>query len=422
MPRGGAPVHWLRWAAPPLLIGVLIGTAWWLWPDDAGPAAAALEPALLAAGLDRSGGGFAPVDAGRPLRFPRDRGAHPAQRTELWDLSGQLQDAAGHRYGLRLSFLRLGLARDSARPSDLAAGAVMLARFALTPASVTVGGAAAEGGAWRLSRAAAGLAGAGTSPERVWLEDWTLVGDGDGLRLSAATGSLAAALRLTPVKGPVSDAQAGLLDRAPGGGAAESAFRYFLLPRLAAAGQIQTGDADPVAVSGGLMLERAWGDAPGLLGGGRGQLAMNRFLLMLDDGSELACVHLRRRTGGGTPIPTCLLIAADGGTRLLERRELTLEPEGAGWASPIDGALYPLHWRLEVPALRLDLAIAPLRPEQEIGSAVPAGGQPGESPGIVLRQRLWSGAVTLTGSRAGAPVGGSGRVDLGGYAPPRAGT
>jgi predicted secreted hydrolase len=76
-----------------------------------------------------------------------------------------------------------------------------------------------------------------------------------------------------------------------------------------------------------VWLERAWGALPSTFAGGRGQLAMNRFLLQLDADTELMCLHLRRQAGGGTPVPNCLAIFADGSTRLYQRRELTLEPD-----------------------------------------------------------------------------------------------
>jgi predicted secreted hydrolase len=157
--------------------------------------------------------------------------------------------------------------------------------------------------------------------------------------------------------------------------------------------------AGTAEVQGNAWLDHAWGDVGAGLAGGPGQLALNRFALQLDDGSELMCIHLRRRAGGGTPIPTCLLIAADGKTRLFQRRDLTLAPGGGEWASPVDGIRYPLHWRLAIPAVKLVLDITPLREAQE----------------LQLGTRLWSGIVSLHGKRDGRAVLGSGRMDLTGY-------
>ncbi len=310
----------------------------------------------------------------------------------------------------------------------------------------------------RLSRAAGGLAGAEASPFRVWLEDWSLAqGEGDVLVLEAAVDDTRLTLRLTPSKPVVTETQAALFGAAGtgngngnGDGAGQGpGFHFYLQPRLTIEGRLTLGGqartdvevgstADPrllpnqpsaaqvstgqasgstwsdqsvqvpgqvaVQVRGTAWLEHAWGSVAGGLVGQRGQLSLNRFSLQLDDSTELMCLQLRRRGGSGTPIPTCLAIARDGETRLFQRRELTLEPSSATWPSPQDGARYPLWWRLTLPALGLDVALEPLLPQQEL------------VPGMASAGRIWSGLVTLSGSRDGEPVTGSGRMDLSGYA------
>lgn len=425
-----------RLSMPLLLAGTVIAGAWFFWPRPVAQPAGGLDPAAFIAALNTEAEGFAPVGQDWDFVFPRDQGPHPQYRTEVWDLSGQMVDDTGRRYGLRLSFLRIGLSAPSIeRSSGLAANNLLLARFAL----------AAEGGeevitSQRVSRAAAGLAGAKVSPARVWLEDWSLEQGADpgtdpnlaqSLRLQARLDDLRLTLVLKPHKPVVTQSEARLFEGA--GGGEGRGFHFYLQPRLSAEGRLTLGagleskagvgkgsevslgsnagtDAGAIAVrahqgravTGSVWLERAWGAVPGTFAGGRGQLALNRFALQLDDDSELMCVHLRRRAGGGTPVPTCLAIAQDGTTRLLQRRELTLEPTGGDWTNPADGVEYPLQWRLRLPALGLDLALRPLLANQpmELGLGEPA----------------WSGTVTLSGSRDGNAVGGSGRMDLNGYA------
>lgn len=391
-----------RWSTPVLfsvVVVVLAGAAWWSWPRGAAPSNAGIAAAAFAAAQGVDADGFAEVGADWDFAFPRDQGAHPEYRAEVWDLSGQVADGERRRFGLRLTLLRIGLVPPTsppARASALAANAIMLGRFALAPET---GPDIAT--AMRLSRAAAGLAGAETVPFRVWLEDWSLTqATGEDLLLTARTGALQLALALAPRKAAVTDAGGRLLDGAGGDG---PGFHFYLLPRLAARGTLQLdADAAPIDVSGSVWLERAWGSMPGFFAGRRGQIALNRFTLQLDDDTELVCLHLRRQAGGGTPIPTCLVIAADGATRLYRRRELTLEPTGGDWSSPADGTSYPLHWRLRLPALDLDLTLRPLLAAQEVTWGSSAG------------ERLWSGAVTVS-SRGGGTVGG-GRMDLSGYA------
>ena len=433
-----------HWARPLLAFVAVAGAAWLFWPNATETPATGIDPAAFARVLNSDADGFADADGDWQFDFPRDQGPHPDHRGEVWDLSGLLVDDRGRRYGLRLTFVRIGLAPPARqRASALAANAVMLARLVLLP-EVGEGGATAQ----RLSRAAGGLAGAEAAPFRVWVEDWSLAqGEGDVLVLRADLDEARLLLRLTPSKPVVTDTQAGLFAAADAG--ADSAqgpgFHFYLQPRLTVEGRLtlgpragtdvsvgsladersiphqptalrapsrpasdSTGSGEPAQVSvlveGTAWLEHAWGSVSGGLAGQRGQLSLNRFLLQLDDGTELMCLHLRRRGGGGTPIPTCLGIARDGNTRLFQRRELTLEPGNGAWSSPQDGARYPLWWRLTLPALGLDVALEPLLPQQELAPGMASGG------------RIWSGLVTLSGSRDGEPVTGGGRMDLSGYA------
>jgi predicted secreted hydrolase len=410
----------LRWLVPGLVISLIGLAAWRLWPGGAGPTATALDPAMLAAALpapevadtrDEQRGPA--VDGDWTPDLPRDLGPHRDARTELWDLSGHLRDRHDDRYGFRLTLVRLALrpAGDGdARPSRLAADALLLGRFELIPADgepLT---------AQRASRMAAGLAGAEDAPPRVWLEDWVLeLAGADGAAGEAAAGAAGAGrlragvegvgldLALTPAKPALAPA-AQLLD---GGGRADRgpSFRWLAAPRLHVEGRLLRGDRE-LAVNGSAWLDKAWGEViwgeaagVGGLSGTRGQLALNRFVLQLGDGSELLCIHLRRRAGGGTPIPTCLAVAADGSTRVLRRRELTLAPTDTSWRSPLSDALYPVRWRLAAPALGLDLAIRAQRPDREVD----------------LGERVWSGAVTVGGERDGTAIAGGGRMDLSGY-------
>jgi len=403
--------RWPRRLAPWLLVAVVVLAAWRLWPAGAGAPALVLDPTVLLAALPAAEPGTAPgppdVSASggdwQP-ELPRDLGPHPDARAEVWDLGGQLRDDTGARTAIRLTLIRLTLAPHGVeRASPLAAAAVLLGRFELVPAQ------GAPLTTQRASRVAAGLAGAEPDPPRVWLEDWSLAlgaaaGEaGDSGALDIRLDDVRLQLTLTPNKAVLAPAAA-LLDRgAPSGRRpdADPGLRWLTQPRLALAGRLTRAGRD-LAVTGSGWLDHVWGDAAAADGiaGSRGQLALNRFMLQLDDGSDLLCIQLHRRAGGGTPIPTCLAIAADGATRVLQRRDLTLAPGDARWRSPADGARYPIAWRLAAPALGLVLRIDALRSDQEVR----------------LGEPLWSGAITVTGERNGRAVGGGGRMDLSGYA------
>ncbi len=114
--------------------------------------------------------GFERAVPGRPIRFPEDHGPHDDFQTEWWYYTGNLTGPAGERFGYQLTFFRRALAPPDqrvTRPSTWAAEQVYLAHFAVTDVA---GGR--HYGVERISRAAAGLAGAQASPYRVWLDDW----------------------------------------------------------------------------------------------------------------------------------------------------------------------------------------------------------------------------------------------------------
>jgi predicted secreted hydrolase len=314
-----------------------------------------------------------PIDQDRPLGFPADHGPHAYAGTELWDLSGLVKDAEGRRIGLRFSILRAGIGpADPAqpRPSAFAAAGIMAAGLGIAPETEP-----ATRRAFRVSRTALGLAGADAADDggvELWVEDWRLERLANArLQLKAHADGFGVDLEFAPLAAPV----AGPGNILPARTARrEDGFRLYLEPRLAATGWL-TMDGKRRQVSGSAWLNHAWGALGAVAGAGPGRLALNRFELQLKTDAAgaagqqvpttLTCIHLRRRSGGGTPIPTCVAIAGDGATRVFRRRDLTLEPLDGRWSSPDRAARYPLVWRLELPALSLRLTIRPLIADQE---------------------------------------------------------
>ncbi len=215
-----------------------------------------------------------------------------------------------------------------------------------------------------LSRGAAGLAGAGGAPFRVWLEDWSVESTGERdfpVRLRASGGDVALDLTLDSRKPPVFHGDRGLSRK---GAAPGNASYYYSLTRLGASGTLTT------------------------------------------DGRELMVFQLRLEDGGVDPVSHGTLVAADGSSRPLELEDFRLEVQ-ATWRSP-RGAIYPAGWRLDVtpeggkrsiPSAGLELEIQPLLAGQELDVSF----------------RYWEGAVTAHGTAGGEPVTGHGYVELVGY-------
>lgn len=424
----------MRWLALPLLVVVLAGLAYGLWPRGAEPAGEGLDAAAVATAIAELERTEAPSGTKTsrlgPIVFPQDHGAHEDAQAELWEVRADLRDESGQPIAVRLSLARLALAGETraeepnggastrleviAPDAGRAAEQPMQRRTsAFASRSILAGELVLMSGGrvqpapireQRLSRAALGLAGAGgdaAGTERVWIEQWSLLREPTGsLLLRAEAQGVELELTLSPLKPPVVlDPTTGSPDQV-----ATPSVSFYSQSRLRVSGTLRM-DSDDLALHGLGWLDHGWGAIADVLAGGRRQLVANRFQLQLEDGSEIACLHLRRRAGGGTPIPSCALIGVDGETLLLQRRDLSLVPTDAVWVAD-DGVAYPLGWRLLIPGRGLDLTIEPLFDDPAAARAAPSA---------VATDRSWRGAVSVTGWRESDAISGGGQMDLNGY-------
>ena len=342
----------------------------------AGPA-----PELAVPRGAEQGSGFSQVFEPRQFQFPRDHGPHPGFRQEWWYLTGNLDAAAGERFGFELTFFRFALAPDSATgpaPSGEAASRwrarqIYMAHFAITDVARQQ-----FRFAQKLSRAALGLAGAQAPPLRVWIDDWSLASDAPGARwsLHAAGSGYELALEAQPLLPPILNGVNGLSRKSSEAGAASY---YYSIPRVAVRGRLLR-DGRPIEVQGLAWIDREWGS--GTLG--QSQQGWDWFALQLTDGSTLMFYALRDRDAGRP--------------RALSSSDMRIDV-GGYWRNA-RGERYPARWRLNVPAVALDVDVRPVLADQELGTA----------------PRYWEGAVDVTGTLAGHKTGGRGYVELVGYA------
>jgi predicted secreted hydrolase len=220
----------------------------------------------------------------------------------------------------------------------------------------------------------------------------TPAGNGDTpiFHLQAAENDIQIDLNLTSSKPAVLPDNIGLFAGSADPG---NTFYFYWLPRLTVRGKLQMG-AEQFSVTGLAWLDRAWG-AVSLT---RGQIALNRFALQLDDGREVLCFQLHRRDGSGVPITTALLVSRDGTTQSFSRHDLSLEALDY-WTSSQDASRYPARWQLHIPAAEMKLTITPYLADQEMDFAI----------------RYWGGAVQVSGQADGRSLNGSGYVELTGY-------
>ena len=361
-----------------------IGMAWWLFGRQA---TVPVEPLDLGEILgDVADAGFERATTARPFQFPKDHGPHPGFRNEWWYFTGNLEGREKRRFGFQLVFFRNALAPGKvAGDSPWRSTQSWMAHFALTDAQGKQFHAFE-----RFSREAIGLAGAQSQPFSVWLDDWS-VSETDGYwQLQAQEGDIAISLSLLPQRSPVLQGEEGLSQKSAEPG---NASYYYSIPRLSAEGEIRLGEQH-YPVRGLTWLDREWSTSAL----GRDQTGWDWFSLQLSDGSDLMFYRLRKKDGSVDPYSAGSFVLKDGTLTRLGPKEVKLDVVRY-WQSPKGGS-YPVHWRLSIPSLQLELEVAPVSDNQELD----------------LYVRYWEGAVDAAGMRNGRPIQGRGYLELTGYA------
>jgi len=239
----------------------------------------------------------------------------------------------------------------------------------------------------RFARAAAGLAGASTSPFAVWLGPWSLRGGTDlfPLRLSAGNDDIGLSLQLQAGGKPLLlQGEDGLSRKSARPG---NASYYYSFTRLPTRGELRIGDAS-YRVAGDSWLDREWSSSAL----DDDQAGWDWFALQLEDGRELMFYQLRDKQGRAHPFSRGSLVQADGSSQALLPDAVKLTPL-RHWRAE-DGARYPVAWRLQVAEHELDLEVQALLDDQLMEHSV----------------RYWEGAVRVSGSHRGR-----GYLELSGY-------
>ncbi|MGE5130718.1 MAG: lipocalin-like domain-containing protein [Sphingomonadaceae bacterium] len=325
---------------------------------------------------------FAQVVAGRPMRFPRDHGAHPDFRTEWWYVTGWLANAAGEQFGFQVTFFRTRLPFATDNPSDFTPRQLLFAHAALADPTY---GRLRE--AQRAARPVLGLAGFAEDTTRVWIGDWRLELAGDTYRTQVAGSDFALALELRAPGPPLLEGDDGLSRKGPRPG---EASWYYSRPHLEVHGAIERGrDKDPV--SGSAWLDHEWSSgylAPEAEG-------WDWCGINLDDDGALMAFRMRGKDGGvvwagGT-------LQSSGTTLKFRPKDVSFQPLRE-WESPRTGVAYPVSMRVTVGGR--SFVLEPLMDDQELDARATSG------------TIYWEGAVRAMESGKEA---GRGYLELTGY-------
>jgi predicted secreted hydrolase len=342
-------------------------------------------PNLHAATIPASTAG--PVH-GTVIRFPDDEAPH-AVLTEWWYYTGHVQTADGARYGVEYVIFQGSRANfPIGFASHFAVINAQTRAFAFDQASSSARDAAFGG----------------TGGFDLHVNDWTMRGlnGTDHLHAGMKSGAYAIDLTATDVKGPVLQG-GGQFSYGPGG----SSY-YYSRTRMRPSGTITVGGEAKPIVDGTLWFDHQWGNFLPSNGG------WDWFSTQLDDQSEMMIYHLRDASGAilqtfGEYVPPCPHDCSPTHpvpSVELSQDQFSITPLGT-WTSPTTGISYPSGWRVTVKAKgdvpAMDLTYTPIIPNAELDTR--------QSTSVVY----WEGDCTITGTKAGRSITGSGYVELTGY-------
>lgn len=325
--------------------------------------------------------------------FPRDHGSHPDFRTEWWYFTGNLEDAAGKRYGYQLTFFRQGVSLQPKDPQNpWSIRDLYLAHFTLT--DVTPGRFSF---AERLSRKGPDLAGAAQDAMDVRLLNWSVKMEGNTIRIEARHHDMDLILKLTPRKPVVLHGEQGLSKK--GAKPGQSSY-YYSITDLQTDGTIETpGSQFPIRVRGTSWFDHEFGSNQLA----EDQIGWDWFSVHLSDGHDLMIYFLRRSDGSVEPTSSGTLVTATGEAIHLRLADISVEVLDH-WKSQRSGGTYPSQWRIFIRPANIRIVLTPLVSNQELVT--------GGSTGVTY----WEGAVAGTGTSGGKGVTCEGYVEMTGYA------
>jgi predicted secreted hydrolase len=299
------------------------------------------------------------VKANPQFNFPRDHGAHPEFKTEWWYITGWLDGPLG----FQITFFRARPQADERNPSAFTPRQVLLAHVAI--ADPKRGRLVHEE---RAARAGFSLAEAETERTGVWIDDWSVVMEGERYHAQIRGREIDLDLSLL-ARHLVLQGEGGFSRK--GHRAAEASY-YYSRPHIHVVGKANGRD-----VTGAAWLDHEWSSAylaPEAAG-------WDWCGINLHGGGSLMAFRIRAKAGGVHYAPP--------GVSFEVLRT---------WKSPRTGVTYPVEMRVRTKdrALRL----VPLMDDQELDAR--------RSTGTIY----WEGAVRAFD---GANELGRGYLELTGY-------
>jgi len=326
--------------------------------------------------------------------FPRDHASHPGFKTEWWYLTGNLtSEKSGRQFGYQLTFFRQGVIPPAQMPTD--APRFIRPDLALAHFAISDLGAGSYHFAQRLSRGAWGESGFGDGGTLAWNKGWKLVSRaGGGFGVEASDGDVSLALSVEPEKPPVIHGKGGVSQKSAGEGRAS---HYYSLTRLGTDGELRVG-GETWRVSGLSWFDHEW--ATNQLAAD--QVGWDWFSIQFDDGTELMLFQIRKKDGGRDAFSSGTFVDSSGDGTVIACGDFSLGGDRP-WRSPRTASVYPMHWKISVHPLQLELDVAAAMDDQELALDPVA---------------YWEGSIRVTGTKGGVPIKGRGYLEMTGYGKP----
>jgi predicted secreted hydrolase len=328
---------------------------------------------------------------GREISLPRDHASHPEFKTEWWYYTGHLETESKKKYGYQVTFFRFGL-RDRQREekeNEPLFTDLYMAHFALSDKDQKKFFFRE-----RANRGHGDKAGASVNRYLVWNEDWKVEEKDRSHVIKVKDRGTALSLRLTPLKRPVLHGQNGLSQKGEGEG---KASYYYSLTRLKTEGELEVAGKKE-KVHGLSWMDHEFGSNQLR----EDQVGWDWFSIQLENGVEIMLYLIRRKDGSPDLNSSGTLIFEDGRTQHLALKEFQIEANEK-WKSAKSGGVYPMRWKVVIPAHGVELEIVPFFPGQELDTR------------RSTQVTYWEGAVQVSGAYKKKPVQGLGYVEMTGY-------
>jgi predicted secreted hydrolase len=299
---------------------------------------------------------YAPVIAGRPLKFPADLGSHPQFRTEWWYVTGWLLTERGESLGFQITFFRTKPGTAADNPSSFAPHQIIVAHCALSDPK--------RGTLWqdqRIRRAALGLAGAAEGNTQVWIDRWSLKREVQTYLAKIAAEDFSFDLALSETQAALINGEEGVSRKGP---QAQAASYYYSLPHMQVAGTVsRKGPA--TKVTGEAWFDHEWSsEYLDTEAAGWDWIGIN-----LQDGGALMAFQIRgldgkARWAGGT------IRSGAGASQILRPEDVDFHA-GRRWTSPRTGIVYPVEWTVRADGR--DITLKALFDDQENDTRLSTG-------------------------------------------------